>query len=362
MSSNTPTQHQRNKPVHSNDIDLFELFQSIWQEKILIVIVTAVFTVFALVYALTATPFYQTQASLVPPPAYAIQDYNEGRMETFGKTRFKEFDAYSVYKIYLSNLRSLQLRTAFFEDVYLPSISADDRKINRDKLLLRFNKVLKVKLSDPKNNPDLYHVSVEFDDPTIAAEWVKQYIDRAIAATKLELRSNIEAEQKVHINSLKLKIKSLVETAEIKREDQIKLLKEALSIAESIGLENSSPQSDKASLGGNRYIDNDLIYTRGAKTLRAQLRVLENRTSNEPFIAGFRELNTQLELLQNFQLDDSNVSVVQIDEIAEIPNTPIKPNKKLIVAVGILIGGVLGVFAALIRTMVRKRKEQQARS
>jgi len=114
--------------------------------------------------------------------------------------------------------------------------------------------------------------------------------------------------------------------------------------------------SDKASLGGNRYIDNDLIYTRGAKTLRAQLDILEKRTSDEPFIAGFRELNTQLELLKAFSLDDSNVSVVEIDETAEVPTTPIKPKKSLIVAVGIVLGGMLGVFAALIRSMIRKRK------
>lgn len=370
MNPNDPAQYQPNQHAQTGEIDLFELIQSIWQEKVLIVIITAVITGLALTYALTATPIYKAQASLVPPPAYGIQGYNEGRLEAFQKSEskesqkneFKEFSVEDIYKVYTRHLNSLQLRRIFFEDVYLSSISTDDRKINRDSLLIKFNNIFTVKLGDPTNNPDLYYVSVQLDDPVIAASWVNQYIERAIESTKNELRKNIEAEQKVRINSLSLKIKLLIDTAQKKREDQIQLLKEALYIAESTGLDTPGSLSDKASLGGNRYIDNDLIYTRGAKTLRAQLDVLEKRTSDEPFIEDFRKLNTQLELLQAFQLDDSNVSVVQIDEIAEVPSTAIKPKKSLIVAAGIVIGGMLGLFAALTRSVIRKRKTQRVKA
>ena len=368
---NTPTPNQPYSPTHDDEIDLFELFQSLWQEKILIVLVTAVVTVLALIYALTATPIYQTQATLVPPPAYAVQGYNEGRMEAFrgvsekGKdgasdNSAKAFTVDDIFKVYLSNLNSLQLRNSFFEEVYLPSLSAEQQKNSRESLLKTFNKILSVKQGDPKTNPNLYQVSVELDNPDEAASWVTQYIDRATTATKLELKKNIEAEQSVRINALSSQITSLLDTAKKEREDQMNLLKEALYIAESIGLENASPQSDKASLGGNRYIDNDLIYTRGAKTLRAQLAVLEKRSSDEPFIPGFREMNTQLELLRAYKLNDADVSVVTIDEAAEVPTAPIKPKKSLIVAVGIVLGGMLGVFAALIRSMIRKRKNASA--
>ena len=357
MSPNSPSSPQAYNQAHgSGDIDLFELFQSLWQEKVLIVLITAVITALAVIYALTATPIYQTQASLVPPPAYAIQGYNEGRMEAFRTVGVKELSVDEVYKVFKTNLNSLQLRTVFFTDVYIPSLSTDEQKKSRDSLQRKFNRTLSVKQSDPNGNKDLYQVSLELNDPVLAADWVKLYIERAIAATKLELKSNIQAEQKVHLDTLSVQTKSLLDTAKIKRQDQIKLLKEALYIAESISLEGSSPLSDKASLGGSRYIDNDLIYTRGAKTLRAQLNVLENRNSDEPFIAGFRELNTQLELLQAFQLDDSKISVVQIDEIAEVPSTPIKPKKALIVVAALVLGSMFGVFFVLVRSLMRKRK------
>ena len=360
------------QPAHDSDeIDLFELFQSLWQEKILIIVITGLVTVIALAYALMATPIYQTQASLVPPPAYAVQDYNDGRTEAFRQitqgdkdstltSATKNFSVEDIYKFYLNNLKSLQLRNEFFEYVYVPTLSAEQQEKSRESLLKTFNSILTVKQTDAKSNPNAYNVSVVLDDPVLAVEWVQQYIERAVNATKIELKRNIESEQKTRINAMQSQLQSLLDTAKKQREDQINLLKEALYVAESIGLEGPSSQSDKASLGGNRYIDNDLIYTRGAKTLRAQLDVLQKRTSDEPFIAGFRELNTQLELLKAYTLDDSNVSVVQIDEAAEVPSAPIKPNKKLIVAIGIVLGGMLGVFAALIRSMIRKRKNASA--
>lgn len=358
--------------VNANEIDLFELIQSLWQEKVLVVIMTAIFTVLALAYALLATPIYQTQATLVPPPAYAIQGYNEGRMEAFqtisDKDRGKDKESVSVntvkiftvddvYQVFKNNLNSLQLRNRFFDEVYVPSLTAEERESTRESLLRQFNSILSVTQGSPQDNPDLYRVSVELDDPETAADWVKQYIDYAIAATKLEIKSNIEAEQKLQIDALTVKAASLLQTAQKERQDQINLLKEALYIAESIGLEIPTALSDKASLGGARYIDNDLIYTRGAKTLRAQLQILENRVSDEPFIKGYRELKTHLGLLKAYTLDDTQTSVVVVDEAAEVPTAPIKPKKTMIVAVGIVLGGMLGIFVALVRIAIRARKK-----
>lgn len=357
MNPSSMPNQPSSQPGYSGEIDLFDLFQSLWKEKILIVLVTAVFTALAVIYALTATPIYQAHSSLMPPSAAAIQGYNQGRVKELSE---KLLTVEDIYKTFKKNLTSSRLRTAFFEDVYLPSLSAEKQKINRDALLKRFNTILSVKKGAANADPEPYTVTVELDDPVVAAEWVQDYIERAITATKLELRNTIEAEQKVRVNALSIQKRALLGTAKQKREDQVKMLKEALYIAESIDLEGSSPLSDKASLGGNRYIDNDLIYTRGAKTLRAQLAVLEKRSSDEAFINGFRELNTQLEILQAYALDDSSVAVVDIDEAAEVPSTPIKPNKKLIVAVGVVLGGMLGVFAALIRSMIRRRKNVRA--
>lgn len=154
----------------TDEIDLFELFQSLWKEKVLIALITLVITVVALIYALASTSIYKTQAILVPPPVFSVQGYNEGRMEAFrevnigGEKGFrgvaaKPFTADDVFKMFQRKLSSLHLRTAFFEEVYIPSLSVKEQQRSRDVLLNKFNKILTVKQGDAKNNPDLYEIT-----------------------------------------------------------------------------------------------------------------------------------------------------------------------------------------------------------
>ncbi|MEP0699707.1 MAG: GNVR domain-containing protein, partial [Lentilitoribacter sp.] len=77
-----------------------------------------------------------------------------------------------------------------------------------------------------------------------------------------------------------------------------------------------------------------------------------------PFINELRGLENQLDFLKQIDINPDDVSVFRLDGRAEIPETPIKPNKVIILILGIILGGILGIFAALIRSMVENRKMQ----
>ena len=49
---------------------------------------------------------------------------------------------------------------------------------------------------------------------------------------------------------------------------------------------------------------------------------------------------------------------IRIEQRANVPFTPEKPNKKLIIAVGLVLGGMLAVFIALIRIAIQNRKSR----
>lgn len=69
MNPSSMPNQPSSQPGYSGEIDLFDLFdlfQSLWKEKILIVLVTAIFTALAVIYVLTATPIYQAHSSLMP--------------------------------------------------------------------------------------------------------------------------------------------------------------------------------------------------------------------------------------------------------------------------------------------------------
>jgi len=54
----------------------------------------------------------------------------------------------------------------------------------------------------------------------------------------------------------------------------------------------------------------------------------------------------------------SGAMLYSVESAAGKSSVSVKPKKKLIVAVGIVAGAMLGVFAALLRTAIRKRRAQ----
>ena len=67
---------QQNPAQHDDEIDLFELFQSLWEQKILITVLTGLVTAMGILVALYMKSVYQTEASLIPPLAQDVQEFN----------------------------------------------------------------------------------------------------------------------------------------------------------------------------------------------------------------------------------------------------------------------------------------------
>ena len=71
----------------------------------------------------------------------------------------------------------------------------------------------------------------------------------------------------------------------------------------------------------------------------------------------FDEAREEAARLRSLQVDASNLKLVSIDQLAVEPLRPIKPKKALILALGLVLGGMLGLFIALIRNMVRRKPD-----
>lgn len=264
MSNEQPRQPDN---FHSNEIDLFELIESVWKEKILIVIITAIVTSLAVTYALLATPIYQASTVFYQPSASAIQSYNLGRKEA----ELTEFTISDIYRVFLTNLNSQQLRNDFLENVYLPSLSTKEQQAPRSALLAGLNNSLSIRQSNPKENKNEYQISVNHKDAQKAAEWANLYLQKAVSLSKKELKKDINSEMNTRKKSIQLKVDNLLTQARAERQDEIVRLKEALSIAKAIGLENPSLPTGKSTEEGANYVDRNLAYMRGSKALESQI-------------------------------------------------------------------------------------------
>lgn len=344
------------QPAYSDEIDLVELFQNLWKQKLLIIACTVLVTVAAAVFAFLSTPEYKTKAGVLPPRLSDIAGYNLGRQEA----SLNKFSVSGIYSIFKDNLLSGTLKRQFFHDVYLPTLPPEKRAIKQDKLWKEFGQILTVKAPDKKNRPEYYEVMADYKSPDLAAEWVNHYIDMVAKKTELDMQKNVLSDVVVSKAVIEKQIDSLRVTAKNRREDRIIRLREALVVAESVGLDAPQVVAGRTSSNGDlaQFIDGNLMYMRGAKAIRAELAVLEKRENDDPFIGELRFLENQLDFLRKIDVNPDDVSVFTLDSRAEVPATPIKPKKALILALGMILGGMLGVLAALIRGMLKKRRVQ----
>lgn len=345
---------QVGNPVRYDDdeIDLRELLAGLWAERLLILLVTLVIGGGAAAYAFLSSPVYEAKSSLLPPRQSDIAAYNLGR-KTANLPNFKVED---VYDIFTRNLTSEAASRSFFRNVYLPSLDADERQVAQDKLWKRFNEQFSVKAPDVKARPEYFEVRVEYKDPELAAQWSNLYVERAAELARSDMQQNVKQEIDTRAQEIERQIEVLRKAALKQREDRIARLKEALVVADEVGMEAPQVTPGRTASDGDlsSFVDGSLMYMRGAKAIRAELQVLQARQSDDPFLDELRGLQSQLVFLKGIEVKPDNVAVFTLDSAAEVPETPIKPKKALILAIGVVLGGMLGIFIALIRRMLRK--------
>lgn len=337
---------------NSSEFEVQRFIRAVLRQKYIILAFAVLGGVAALSYALVATPIYEAEAFVIPPTQNDIANFN------YGRTRDADLAPYSVkdvYDIYIRRLQAESLRRDFFYKVYLPSLSADQRKKSQDVLYSDFSKVLRV--APPlKEASDRYLVVVQTSNPEQAANWAAAYIAQAGDLAKKEMIRNLSIEYGVRARNLEQQISSAREASRLAKEDSIARLAEALRIAESIGLEKPPviTLSQSVIAGGE---SGQLTYMRGSKALKAEIENLQARTSDDPFTDRLRELQGKYKFFKGLEIDPTAVSVYRLDGDVELPDTPVKPNKALILILGIISGFILGLAFVLLRGLSAAKSE-----
>ncbi|HTN31154.1 MAG TPA: Wzz/FepE/Etk N-terminal domain-containing protein [Pseudomonas sp.] len=332
-----------------DEIDLFELCKSLWDQRYLIGLVSFLIFSLSVVYAYFTKPVYESRAYVLPPQVSDISGYNVGRSDA----GLPLFTVDQVYKLFLRNLSSEKLRRNFFGLVYLNEVV----RSGPDEILWqRLNKQLSIK-SPQKLLPELWEVRMEYGNPEKVALWVNMLVAHASVMTAQEIQKNIASENHTHIKSLEQRIDALRDMARQRRADRIKMLEEALKIAKGAGLDSPSVTTwQNFSSNGNAPIkDGTPLYMHGSKALQAELEIMHARASDDPFIPELREIQERVEFLKGIDIDPQGTAVMTLDSSALVPERPIKPKKALIMAIGLILGGMAGVFIALVRCALKNR-------
>lgn len=344
-----------NSPVNpsaSQEIDFGSVLGIFWEQKWVVIGVAVITTALAAVYAYTSPPVYEARAYVIPPTQNDIANFN------YGRTREAELSPYSVkdvYGIFVLNLQAESLRRKFYEERYLPMLSSSEREGPQDMLYSQFSKKIVV-LPPSKDVADRFVVIAQNKDPVVAKDWVDTYIQRAGERAENEMAKNVSREAEVRARNLAQQIDSLRETGKQNREDAITKLREAREVASAIKLEKPPIITGNPAVEIAGSMEGQLIYMRGTKALEAEIKNLEARVSDDPFIDRLRELQAKYSFFKELQARTRDVAVYRIDGVVELPDTPVKPKKVVITLLGLLFGLVLGGMAAVACQLFARRE------
>jgi chain length determinant protein (polysaccharide antigen chain regulator) len=347
-----------------DEVNLKELWRVIVRRKRLILVVLSVSVLSAVVYSLFfARPLFTASAHLLPPQQHSIQGLlvmGDGGLDGFD---IKRYTPDFVYGAFLQNLRSRGLRREFFDAHELAShysTGSPGEDVNVDRMFdTTFNKRLKMQAdtSDPSS------VAVYFSDADLhfAAQWLKQIIEFANERTVQQLLSDVNGAIRAEAKDVRRQLAAKLKLAEQRRQDTLASLKEALRVAETLGIKDAGAFPDVANKTQERLTVNTAqlpLYMRGTVALEAEIAVLESRKSDEPFISGFRDLQEQLGLLEGISIDAESLSAVTLDEVPRLPYTA-KPKKALIVLLAAVLGAIVGITGAFVAESLSRRRQQE---
>lgn len=334
----------------NNEIDLLELAQGLWTQKWLILVVSIIITSGAAVYAWLSEPVYEASVSVMPPTLSDVEGFNLGREAGSGLGKVSSGDVYAVFK---RNLLSDQTKRQFFRETYLPQLGGDKAAGIQELLYREFLGKLSIQVAD-KAQPERYSLAIQSGDAEQAARWLGDYVELVASASLEDVLQNSRSQVSMRSEGVRRKIGTMRDIAKVRREDRLARLKEALAVAESVGIENPPVISSQMANQLSAIMEGDLMYMRGARALKAEIRSLETRPSDDPFIPDLRSLEERQALYKGIEIDPKSVAVFRMDGQIEVPEVPVKPRKFLMLAIGAMIGGSVGIFIAFIRLMMRK--------
>ncbi len=336
-----------NQEIYQDDeIDLRKLLTSLWRNKLLILAITAIFSITGVVYAVLAPQVWSAKAIVVAPSPEHLEQLHL-RLDNL------------VALTDVTTNNNLGFSTVFSEEkLFTGFIQAFDSFDNKGEFLLTNGYVRQedVKGEDTmqrllikraqtisvtqKKNEESKVLSCGSDNAKEAEKMLKEYLD--FIQTKEMVNKN-----KLLAELIANKSKTLALTYQAQETDTLKRLQEdiarteiALRISRAAGIE-----APVENLNDQNIFKIDL----GAKALNEKLNILKeikNPVLINPALANIR---LQLDSLQAVPQDKVSFSSYHFLQSPSEPLSRDKPKRSLVVVLATMAGLMVGVMIALIR-------------
>ena len=207
--------------VRDDEIDLFDLWDDIVEEKLWVFVGFFACVVLASIYLLKATEIFQTQVVIKPASANSVVELNapqfsfevfagEGRTPVIKTIYSKSVD--EAFSDARSALLSKEYRRNFYE-AYIDEIKsvkgAYNEGLTEAQNFAAFDKLFSSKVSGSKDVETYVQISFELSDAKKAADLLNAYTDYSLAAKLGDVKETIDSKVAAQVGKLEYDAKQL---------------------------------------------------------------------------------------------------------------------------------------------------------
>ena len=313
---------QEQKYIQEDEIDLREIFKSIFERKYFILIFTLIITILAIIYVSIKTPIYEAKAVI------EIGSYKTESDEVRVVDNLNEF--------------SKKLSTIFID------LRKDD--------IEKESEITNISISKGMKN------YIEISSQAISNDLALKEIEAVLSFTKDEhgkFLNDIKEKNKIQISNIDNSVKNLQEQIvnidrkiELYEKNVINLEEQMKFFLESLKNINSlDPSIAALKLMEKRDISNDIISN---KSQLFDLMIKKESISN----LEINKLIERKKILESLTLD-YNIKNSDIVGKIQINDYPVKPKKTLVIVVSFVTGFILSIFIIFFMQFIQGLKKEE---
>lgn len=349
-----------------DEIDIFELVGDIKDQwRWLLAGIVGVFAL-AVLYVSIAQPVYQVESVLKEVSEVELMQLNQPRLrsvllgrDTQGVTKEDVYiSSVSAFKSARTVLRSHKTLQLFYDrlvEMNKTSVILNN-ELSQEQNFLKF--ITLFKFIDPgvKETDRYLKITFESPDAEVAVQILNDYVSFALDLQRQEAKASVADLIGEQLAQWRFDVEQLRLQYSAEKQRRLLVLKEASDIAFAINQQQPIYSADRVAVGVEPP-----LYMMGEKALRAEVRQLLARPEygEDEYIKGVPELLWKITEVEKLQIQWDKVQFMDVDRLAITPTQPLKPRKLLILAIGIVVGGMIGVVAALIVAASRRRQERK---
>ncbi|MFW2601999.1 Wzz/FepE/Etk N-terminal domain-containing protein [Aliarcobacter butzleri] len=314
---------QNQKYLQEDEIDLKELFKTLWKYKIFILVFTFITTILSIIYVSLKTPTYQVTA-LVELGSYKTE---------------------SDQDVIIDNADNLSKK--------LTTIFIDLRK-NLENKNFEITKIVTV-----KGMKNFIEISSEASSNTQAIEGLNEVIEH-IKSEHTKLLDDVKEKNEFDLKNISLniknieddKLKNIEKKIELYQQNILNLEEQMLSVTETLkNLNKLEPSISALKLMEKRDISNAIISNKS--NLYDLIEEKENLINIE-----INKLLDRKKILETLSLPHNLKNSEVVGSIL-VNEYPIKPKKSLIVVVSFVTGFILSIFLVFFIQFVNNMKKEE---